>query len=302
MSLVKREGEPMVRVLRSAVVALLLTGLLACAPKGPQPKTLVLNGFERVPDPALLKRQFDPAEALKKPTYPNHDFDVATSGYASLEAYSKDHARAAGSKELYQFIQGKTAAKARFTVPSDYRTPGTDNFPRTWESGFGLSIDSRTPLVATDWTAYKYLSLRVFNPAPLAQELFIRFSDSASKVTTTSVSVPQGESEIEVPLGLLVEARLNPRDIKAVTFYLDSAGPFPVLRRAGLAGHGRGPARQAGRRRRRPGRGRRGVGRGGRGPGAAGPRAAPRRRGAPCGARPCGGRISAGQGAHHEAG
>jgi hypothetical protein len=214
----------MVRVLRSAVVALLLTGLLACAPKGPQPKTLVLNGFERVPDPALLKRQFDPAEALKKPTYPNHDFDVATSGYASLEAYSKDHARAAGSKELYQFIQGKTAAKARFTVPSDYRTPGTDNFPRTWESGFGLSIDSRTPLVATDWTAYKYLSLRVFNPAPLAQELFIRFSDSASKVTTTSVSVPQGESEIEVPLGLLVEARLNPRDIKAVTFYLDSAG------------------------------------------------------------------------------
>lgn len=214
----------MVRVFRNATVALVLLSLVACAPKGPKPQTLVLNGFERVPDAGLLKRQFDPAEALKKPTYPNHDFDVATSGYASLSAVTKDMARAAKDKALYQFIQGKTAAKVRFTVPGDYRTPGSDGFPKTWETGFGLTIDSKTALSATDWTAYKYLSLRVFNPGKQPQDLNIRISDSASTVTKTSVSLPQGETEVEVPLDFLSAARLNPRDIKSLTFYLDSAG------------------------------------------------------------------------------
>lgn len=214
----------MVRVLRNASAVVFLGVILGCAPKGPQPKTLVLNGFERVPDAALLKRQFDPAEALKKPTYPSHDYDVATSGYASLSAFSKESARAAKDKALYKFIQGKTAAKVRFTVPSDYKKKGTDSFPKTWETGFGLSIDSKTPLPATDWSPYKYLSLRVFNPGTLPQELFVRISDSASAVTRTSLILPQGESELELPLELLSAARLNPSDIKSVTFYLDSAG------------------------------------------------------------------------------
>lgn len=214
----------MVRVHQTAALALILGVTLACAPKGPQPKTLVLNGFERVPDAALLKRQFDPAEALKKPTYPSHDYDVATSGYATLSAFNKESARAAKDKALYKFIQGKTAAKVRFTVPGDYKKKGTDSFPKTWETGFGLSIDSKTPLPATDWSAYKYLSLRAFNPGPLPQELFVRISDSGSGVTQTAVMLPLGESELELPLDFLTAARLNPRDIKAVTFYLDSAG------------------------------------------------------------------------------
>src|SRR5687767_3904540 len=114
----------MVRFVRYSAMTLVVALLAGCGPKGPQPKTLVLNGFERVPDAALLKRQFDPAEALKKPTYPGHDFDVATSGYASLSAINKEAARAAKDKALYQFIQGKTAAKVRFTVPSDYKKKG----------------------------------------------------------------------------------------------------------------------------------------------------------------------------------
>jgi hypothetical protein len=221
----------MLRDFRAAWTVLALVALTACAPKGPQPKTLELNGFERVPDAALLKRQFDPAEAIKKPTYPDHDYDVATSGYAALSAFNKEAARAAGDKPLYKFIQGKTAARIRFTVPQDYKTPGTDAFPKVWETGFGLSIDSKTPLKATDWSAYKYLSLRVYNPGPLQQELRLRISDASSTVTQTAALVPLGETELEFPLELLTAARLNPRDIKSLTFYLDSAGQAvdPVL-------------------------------------------------------------------------
>ena len=93
------KGDTMVRVVRMGIAAALIATLAACSPKGPQPKTLVLNGFERVPDAGLLKRQFDPAEALKKPTYPSHDFDVATSGYATLSAINKEEARKAKDKK-----------------------------------------------------------------------------------------------------------------------------------------------------------------------------------------------------------
>jgi hypothetical protein len=220
----------MPRVVRLSALVLAAAILAGCSPKGPQPKTLVLNGFERVPDAGLLKRQFDPAEALKKPTYPDHDFDLATSGYASVSAINKEGARAAKDKALYQFIQGKSAAKVRFTVPGDYKKKGTDRFPKTWETGFGLSIDSKTPLAATDWSAYKYLSLRVFNPGPV-QELHVRFSDASSGVTQTTVALPKGESELELPLQILSDARLNPRELKSLDFFLDSAGQDvdPVL-------------------------------------------------------------------------
>jgi hypothetical protein len=214
----------MVRVVRLSALALIVAALAGCGKKGPQPKTLLLNGFERVPDAALLKRQFDPAEALKKPTYPGNDFDLATSGYATLSSINKEAARAAKDKALYKFIQGKSAAKVRFTVPTDYRKKeGNDRFPKTWETGFGLTIDSKTPLAATDWSAYKYLSLRVFNPGAV-QQLYVRFSDSSSAVTTTAVAIPAGESELELPLQQLADARLNQRDLKSLDFYLDSAG------------------------------------------------------------------------------
>jgi len=220
----------MVRFLRFGIFTLAVAGLAACAARADAPKSVVLDDFERVPDPGLLKSQFDPLEAIKHPTYPSHDFDVATSGYASLSSISKDEARAVKDKPLYEFIQGKSAAQVRFTVPGDYRVKGED-FPTTWESGFGLTIDSHTPLKTTDWSPYQYFDFRVYNPAPLQQTLYVRYNDSSSAVTITSVVVPQGESEVELPLSQLSEARLNQSDIKGVMLYLDTAGQDrdPVL-------------------------------------------------------------------------
>jgi hypothetical protein len=216
---------------RVPLFTLVLAGLLAaCAPKKPADVSVVLNGFERIPDPALLKRQFDPAEALKKPTYPSHDFDVSTSGYATLTPLTKEMARAAKDKALYKFITGKSAGKVRFTVPGDYKTKG-ENFPKTWESGLTLSIDSHTPLTATDWQRFQFLAVPVYNPGPLPQTLYARFNDSASSKTITAAAVPLGDSVLEFPLSVLSDARLNPADLKGVTLYLDSAGQDvdPVL-------------------------------------------------------------------------
>ena len=209
-------------VRRVVGVVFLAAVLAACAKKAPAPQSVVLNGFERVPDPALAKRQFDPAEALKKPTYPSHDFDVSTSGYAALSPVDKTMARAAKDKALYQFIQGKSAGKVRFTVPSDYRKKD-EHFPKTWETGLTLSIDSHTPLSATDWAAFQYLSVPVFNPGPLTQTVMVRFNDSSSGVTLTSALAPLGESVLEFPLSILSDARLNPADLKGLTIFLDTA-------------------------------------------------------------------------------
>jgi hypothetical protein len=207
------------------------TFLAACSAKGQTPQSVVLNSFERVPDAGLANRQFDPAEALKKPTYPNHDFDVSTSGYATLSPVDKAAARAAKDKPLYKFITGKSAGKLRFTVPGDYRKKGDEAFPKTWESGMTLSIDSRTPLSATDWAQFQYLAVPVFNPGPLAQTVQVRFNDSSSGMTQTSAIAPLGESVLEFPLQLLSDARLNPADLKALTIFIDTAGQDkdPVL-------------------------------------------------------------------------
>ncbi len=218
-----------------------LAGILAaCSSTAQAPASIILNDFERVPDPALARRQFDPAEALKKPTYPNHDFDVSTSGYATLSPLDKAAARAAQDKALYKFIRGKTAGKVRFTVPGDYRKKGDERFPKTWETGLTLSIDSHSPLIATDWAKFQYLAVPVFNPGPLAQDVHVRFNDSGSGTTTTSAVAPVGESVLEFPLEILSQARLNAGDIKGVTFYLDTAAqdldPVLVFDEIGLYG------------------------------------------------------------------
>jgi hypothetical protein len=220
----------MVRFFRLSILIAAVAGLAACSAKATAPKSAILDDFERVPDPGLLSHQFNPVEALKKPTYPQHDFDVQTSGYATVTSLSKDSARAANQKDVYKFIQGKTAAQVRFTVPGDYRKKD-ENFPKTWETGFGLSTESRTPLKVTDWSPFRYFNFRVFNPAARAQTLYIRYNDSAAAVTLTSVVVPQGESEVELSLDQLSVARLNPADIRGVTLYLDTAGQDvdPVL-------------------------------------------------------------------------
>jgi hypothetical protein len=221
----------MVRTLRFGIFTLAVAALAACAARADAPQSVVLDDFERVPDPGLLKSQFDPLEALKHPTYPSHDFDVATSGYASLTSVSKDSARAERNKPLYEFIQGQSAAQVRFTVPGDYQVKGSPDFPTTWESGFGLTTESHTPLKVTDWTPYRYFDFRVFNPKPFKQTLYIRYNDASSSVTTTSVVIPQGECEVELPLDQLSEARLDPSDIRGVMLYLDTAGQDsdPVL-------------------------------------------------------------------------
>jgi hypothetical protein len=220
----------------------LFTALLlgACSSKASAPPSVVLNGFERVPDPALAKNLFDPAEALKKPMYPKNDFDLSTSGYATLTPVDKTMARAAKDKALYKFITGKAAGKVRFSVPADYKKKGAENFPKTWESGFSLNIDSQSPLAKTDWSGFKYLALAVYNPGPQVQTLRVRFNDSGSAMTQTSAVAPLGESVLEFPLDILSDARLNASDLKSLTFYLDTAGqdqdPVLIFDEIGLHG------------------------------------------------------------------
>lgn len=220
----------MARVWRVGFFIASMAGLAACKASAQAPKSVVLNDFERAPQSGQQHHHFDPAEALRQPTYPVHDFDVATSGYAALEAVTKEQARAAKDKALYKFIQGKTAAKVRFTVPGDYRKKD-EFFPKTWETGFGMSTESHTPLRQTDWSPYRYFDFRVFNPSDKVQHLFVRYNDSASAATITAVDIPQGESEVELPLEILAAARLNPADVRGFSLYLDSAAQStdPVL-------------------------------------------------------------------------
>lgn len=219
----------MARLWRVGLILVGMAALGACKAQAEAPKNLVLDDFELAP--AGGNRVFDPIAALRHPTYPNNDFDLATSGYATLSPVTKDEARAARDKPLYKFIQGKTAAKVRFTVPTDYRDKSDERFPVTWETGFGLSTDSRTPLKQTDWSAYRYLTVHVFNPGPLVQRLNVRFNDAASSTTRTAVLVPLGESELELPLDQLGAARLDLTNIRNVSFYLDTANQDadPVL-------------------------------------------------------------------------
>ncbi len=218
------------RYLRLGFPIFLAAGVAASSARASAPKSAVLDDFERVPAPGLT-RGFDPMEAIRHPTYPGNDFDVATAGYASVTSLSKDAARAANDKALYLFIQGKTAAQVRFTVPADYIVKGSDDAPQTWETGFGLSTSSITPLKVTDWSPYRYFDFRAYNPGTAVQTLHIRFSDADANVTETSVVLPKGECEVEVPLDLLSQARLTPSDMKEVLLYLDTVGQTvdPVL-------------------------------------------------------------------------
>ena len=227
----------MARLWRVGLILVATASLAACKAKAQAPKSVVLDDFERAP--VAGNRHFDPAEALRQPTYPSTDFDLATSGYATLSPINKEAARAAKDKALYKFIQGKTAAKVRFTVPGDYKKkygPGgkiVEDFPITWETGFAINTDSRSPLKQTDLSVFRFLSFRVFNPVATSQTLTVRFNDAASASTRTAVVIPQGESEVELPLDQLGDARLNLGDIRGVTLFLDTAkqdvDPFLVF-------------------------------------------------------------------------
>jgi hypothetical protein len=221
----------MSRLWRVGVFVAGLAFLGACKAGAQAPKSVVLNDFERAPLTDHGRHQFDPAEAIRQPMYPNHDFDVATSGYATLTPLTKDQARAAKDKPLYKFIQGKTAAQVRFSVPTDYKKKDDERFPITWETGFSMSTDSHTPLLQTDWSAYRYLDFRAYNPGPSVQVLHVRYNDAMAGSTVTAVALPLGESEVELSLDQLSSARLNPADMRGFTLYLDTAGQAvdPVL-------------------------------------------------------------------------
>ena len=197
---------------------------VGCKAAAPGNKSISLCDFEKVPDLAMETGNFDPASALKKPTYPAHDFRWATSGYAKLEPFTKTDARRAKNKDLYKMIQGKTAAQVRFSVPGDYRKAGDELFPKTWETGLTLSIDSHTPLAATDWAEYGYVAMDVDNLGKAAQKLWLRVSDSSGNITATAINIEPGISTIEFPLGMLSASRLNTKDIKSLSLVLDTAG------------------------------------------------------------------------------
>lgn len=215
----------MARFYASAWVAgLAALSLMGCSAKASPFKSITLCDFERVADPVAESPHYDIPTALKKPNYVNHDFRWNTSGYASLQPVTKDDAKAAKNKPFYKFFQGKTAAKVRFTVPGDYKKINADNKPKSWETGMTLSTDSYTPLKATDWSGYKYLAMSAYNPGEKDRTLHFRFSDSAAATTETSSVIPAGGAcTLEIDLSLLSEARINAKDMRALTLYLDTA-------------------------------------------------------------------------------
>ena len=218
----------MLRTMAVVLGAALFTG---CAAKASPFKSVTLCDFERTADPIAESPHYDIPTALKKPNYTNHDFRWNTSGYAAMEPVTKDEAKAAKNKPFYKFFQGKTAAKIRFSVPGDYKKKGEDK-PQAWETGMTLATDSYTALPVTDWHPFRYLAFSAYNPGEKDQRLFLRIRDASSNMTETSaVVLASGPSILEFDLKMLEDARINTKDIRALTLYLDTAGQDkdPVL-------------------------------------------------------------------------
>jgi hypothetical protein len=194
-----------------------------CTAKASPFKSITLCDFERTADPVAESQHYDIPTALKKPNYTNHDFRWNSSGYAVMEPATKDEAKAAKNKPFYKFFQGKTAARIRFTVPADYKKPNPENKPKTWETGISLATDSYTALPVTDWSAFRYLALNAYNPGEKDQRLFVRIRDAYSNMTETSALVAGGASILEFDLKMLSESRLNTKDIRAISLYLNTA-------------------------------------------------------------------------------
>lgn len=194
-----------------------------CTAKAAPFKSVTLCDFERTADPVAESPHYDIPTALKKPNYTNHDFRWNSSGYAVMESVSKDEAKAAKNKPFYKFFQGKTAARIRFTVPADYKKPNAENKPKLWETGITLATDSYTALPVTDWSAFRYLALGAYNPGEKDQLLFVRIRDAYSNMTETSAVVAGGASILEFDLKMLSDSRLNTKDIRAISLYLNTA-------------------------------------------------------------------------------
>ncbi len=198
------------RMLGMLVMAAAVGLLAGCGQAQSPAKTLLLDSFEKAPDPSVSRQVYDLAETLKKPELPVDDYSWITSGYVSLEPFNK------------YATQGKLAAKARFTVPADFQKPGQQ--PKTWEAAMTLSTESPTKLEATDWAGFKFLAVDVFNPDNREYQGYLRVTDAHSAVTQTAGLIKaKGKSVLFMEVTRLAEARLDVHDIKALTLYLDTA-------------------------------------------------------------------------------
>jgi hypothetical protein len=198
------------------IVAGALVGLSGCGEALAQPKTVVLCSFEKVPDPSVSRQVYDLVEALKKPDLPVDDYGWSTSGYVAMEPFPK------------YATQGKFTAQAKFTVPGDFKKVK----PKTWEAGMTLSTDTPTKLAVTDWSPYKLLVVDVYNAEDKEYQAFLRFSDSAGNLTeTASLIRAKNKSYMLIEVTRLAEARLNTKDLKALTIYLNTVDQpaAPVL-------------------------------------------------------------------------
>ena len=210
-------------MLRLVTLVLVSAFFSGCTAKASPFKSVTLCDFERTADPVAESPHYDIPTALKKPNYTNHDFRWSTSGYAVMEPVTKDEAKVAKNKPFYKFFQGKTAARVRFTVPADYKKLNAENKPKSWETGISLATDSYSALPVTDWSAYRYLALSAYNPGEKDQRLFVRIRDAYANVTETSALVAGGASILEFDLKIVSDSRLNTKDIRAVSLYLNTA-------------------------------------------------------------------------------
>ena len=174
------------------------------------PKTVLLCGFENIPNPEA--NSLDPTTHFFHPRNMANDYLWSTSNYVVLVPEKKFA------------TQGKYCAKARFTVPGDIQSNTTGAKAKSWEAGMTLSLESQTKLAVSDWSTYKQVSLEVFNPEDREYQAWLRIGDTHAKVTASAHLIrPKGRTVIAMPVTTLGEAWLMPADIKFLTLYLDTA-------------------------------------------------------------------------------
>lgn len=197
------------RVFLSMCLVSIMAAVAGCGGSAGKGKTVVLNGFEKQPDPSASRQVYDLVESLKKPDLPVDDYGWATSGYVDLEPFNK------------YATQGKITAKARFTVPGDFKK--ADRKPKSWEAGMTLSTETPTKLAETDWSGYRFLAIDIYNPENREYQASLRVVDSHSNVTETAQLIrAKGKTIMFMEITRLAEARIDTKDLKALTLYMNT--------------------------------------------------------------------------------
>lgn len=175
------------------------------------PKTVLLCGFENLPEAGLSGKPLDPPVSLKKPNYHGDDFGWETGGYVDMEPWQKFS------------TQGKNCAKVRFTVPGDYKSLSQTARLTSWEAGMKLSPSTPTRLSTTDWSSYTVVAVDFYNPEPREYQAMIRVTDSHSNMTVTAGLIRgAAKSTVAMSVTQLAAARVDVRDIKILAIFLDT--------------------------------------------------------------------------------